>query len=67
MNQTDVLMMLADQARGRRSFDSENALALLCREIAQLDPSVPDYAQRLGALIEIGVTIWHLRDVELRR
>ena len=45
----------------------EHALALLCREISLLDSVSFDYAERLGALIEIGVTLWHYRELELRR
>lgn len=59
--------MLAEQAKGRNSFDSEHALALLCREISLLDSVSFNYAERLGALIEIGVTLWHYRELELRR
>ena len=67
MNQTHVLMVLAEQAKNRRSFDSEHALNLLCRQIANLDQSLPDFTEKFGELMEIGVVLWHFRQQEMNR
>lgn len=67
MNQTHVLMVIAEQAKDRRSFDPEHALSLLCRQIAKLDETASDFPETFGELIEIGVSLWHLQQQEIKR
>lgn len=67
MNQTDILLMLAEQAKDRHSFDAEHALAILCRQISELDHAAPDFGEKFGEFVEIGVTLWHFVDCELRK
>lgn len=60
MNQTDVLMRIAEMAKLGGALPADEAISELAFVIDRLDVLSSSYEADIDALVRIGATIWNL-------